>query len=167
MVAAERFRGDLLFRLNGMEIVVPPLRERGEDVRELAERFLDAAAGERDPPRLGADALAVLRAHRWPGNVRELKTVLTRLALASPDRIDAEAVRGLLDQTQPARLFSREVLRSGPLDQLKAQLEREYLIQLHADAGGDLRAVASALGISLQAVYKKLKSLGLRPRELG
>jgi DNA-binding NtrC family response regulator len=76
-------------------------------------------------------------------------------------------VRACLGPAQALRLFSQEFLRSGPLDRLKDQLEREYLIQLHSDLGRDLRAVASALGVTLQGVYKKLKSLGLRPRELG
>jgi transcriptional regulator with PAS, ATPase and Fis domain len=82
-VAAGRFREDLLYRLNVIHIVVPPLRERLDDVQPLAEHFLDRFAGSYQVarPRLSEEALAELTGHTWPGNVRELSNVIERIVV--------------------------------------------------------------------------------------
>ena len=102
----------------------------------------------------------------WPGNVRELQNVVTRLVLSASDVIGREDVQAALGKPSMAGFFKPAFLRSRPLDQLVTQLEREYLVQLHADRGGDLKAMAASLGITLQALYKRFKTLGVRPRDL-
>jgi DNA-binding NtrC family response regulator len=85
-VARGTFRQDLFYRLNGVTIVVPPLRERKGEIERLARTFLVAAArGRPRPPRLSAEALQMLLAYSWPGNVRELRNVIERAVLLSPD----------------------------------------------------------------------------------
>ena len=94
-VAAGRFRGDVLFRLNVVEIRVPPLRERQEDILELAGRFLTqfARSARREPPALSASAQQALAAYRWPGNLRELRNTIERaLILCQGSVIDVDAL---------------------------------------------------------------------------
>jgi len=100
LVAAGRFRADLLHRLDVVRLRLPPLRERREDIPLLAERFLAMAASKFDAPakRLAKPALAALMAHAWPGNVRELENVCWRLSALAPGetitRVDVEAAFG-------------------------------------------------------------------------
>ncbi len=100
------FRQDLYFRLNGLSIVIPPLRERVAEVASLARRFLDDAAARagRPPPTLTNDALAVLGAHRWRGNIRELRNVMERIVVLHPDpvlQVEHFAFLGVSPQPAP------------------------------------------------------------------
>ena len=99
------FREDLFYRLNVVPIRLPPLRERSEDVADLARHFLDRARAEGLPAKtLDAGAVEALRAYRWPGNVRELENVMRRLAALCPDEvIGAAAVRAELTDTEPPK----------------------------------------------------------------
>jgi len=118
-IASGRFREDLYFRLAVVPLVVPPLRERGDDIILLAEHFLARYAAEygRTPPRLERDAHAALSAHAWPGNVRELRNAMERAAIVlagpAPTAIGAAEIRRLLD---PGRAASGTASRdaSGP-----------------------------------------------------
>ena len=71
-----------------------------------------------------------------------------------------------LQKPKPAGLFSPEVLRSRPVEDLLRQLEKEHLVQLHADCGGELKGMAKALGITIRALYQRFRKLGVRPGEL-
>jgi len=166
LVAGGKFRSDLFYRLGVLEIVLPPLRERLEDLPDLVNHFRSSAGGEGTTPFFQESALGALATHLWPGNVRELKTVITRLSITSADTITANNVRALLDNAPARGLFSPALLRTWPLAKLHEQLEREYLIQLHEHHGGDRKAMASALGITTQALYKRLKTLGIRRRKI-
>jgi transcriptional regulator with PAS, ATPase and Fis domain len=96
LVRDGRFREDLYYRLNVVPIVVPPLRDRREDILALARLFIKRLAPDTSaPPELGSDAVVTLRQHHWPGNVRELRNVLERaMAYAPvPDVLHAEHLR--------------------------------------------------------------------------
>ena len=85
--AAGRFRQDLFFRLDGIALAIPPLRERPEEIEALAQQFLAAASREVERPsrpRSRRRTLALLRRHRWPGNVRELRNVIERAVVLAP-----------------------------------------------------------------------------------
>jgi len=166
LVEEGRLRPDLFYRLSTFEIVVPPLRERIEDLPELVERFRSLAGAEGDAPAFDREALGVLAAHHWPGNVRELENVVSRLTLMCAARVRAEDVRRALGAASSRTTFPAELLRSRPFGDLLAQLERDYLLQLHDDCGGDLRAMARALGIQVRALYDRFRRLGLAPRHL-
>jgi DNA-binding NtrC family response regulator len=98
--------------------------------------------------------------------VRELQNVVTRLVLTCGDRVEEKDVRRILGTTSPDGIFSSALLRSRALPDLQLQLEREYLLQLHADSGGDLKAMATRLGITRRALYDRFQRVGLRARDL-
>jgi two-component system NtrC family response regulator len=157
-VAAGRFREDLLYRLVILPIEVPPLRERGDDVLLLARHFLKAAA-EKDrvpAPRLSADVASALRAYAWPGNVRELENEMRRLVVLARGRVlrredlstalkggaSCAAVRGLLDG--------------------RLAYERDHVRQALVRNQGHRTRAAAELGITRQALYEKIRRLGLK-----
>ncbi|HZI12420.1 MAG TPA: sigma 54-interacting transcriptional regulator [Myxococcus sp.] len=153
---AGRFRKDLYYRLRVVELRVPPLRERREDILPLARVLLAEAAGRmgRPVPALTPRAADQLVRHAWPGNVRELENALERaVALARGRRVDLEDlpedVRGAL----PAPVVAGGV---RPLE----SIERDYILAALEHHGGNQVATARALGISAATLYRKLKQYG-------
>ena len=142
MIKAGTFREDLYYRLNTIEIRVPPLAERTDDVLPLAALFLG------DKP-LAADARDSLRRHSWPGNVRELKNVLQRATLLA---------------TGPEITAGDLALRSEPAAGAPDEPDRRTIEDALARAGGVIAQVASELGLSRQALYRRMEKLGI-PRE--
>jgi DNA-binding NtrC family response regulator len=151
-VAAGRFRQDLLFRLNTIEIALPPLRERREDIPALAQHFLSAHARRYRKSIAGFEtaALDALLAHRWPGNVRELDHAVERAVLmATGDRIrtsDLALHRG----ADGARLEDLS------LEEVESLLVRKAMERY----GGNVSHAARALGISRSALYRRLEKHG-------
>ena len=171
MLREGTFRQDLFYRLRGLEVRLPPLRDRIEDLPALVEHFRRRAAlSPEDAPAFSAEALRALAAHSWPGNIRELANAVVSLALTTTERIGAAEVgRFLMSSASaavPQGVFPRSLLLSQPLDQMLACLEREYLILLYREKGGDLEAVARTLGIQLRALFDRFKRLGIRSREI-
>ncbi len=155
-VAASRFRADLVYRLRVVELLVPPLRERGDDVDLLAERLLArlaAHAGRR--LTLGAPAKAALRAHTWPGNVRELKNVLERAVILAPGATIGPDDLGLRPAAAPA---------TDHFPTLEA-LEREHIVKALARTDGARAEAAQLLGIDRKTLYRRLRALGLADGE--
>jgi DNA-binding NtrC family response regulator len=149
-VARGTFRQDLYFRIAVIEIAVPPLRERREDVLALAEAFLEA------PKKLDGSARAALLAHDWPGNVRELQNrILRATAMASADTIAADDLGFRSAATQSA------AFEEAPLE--KTQIETALL-----NANGSVSKAAETLGLSRQSLYRRMEKLGIvlerRPR---
>jgi DNA-binding NtrC family response regulator len=158
-VAAGRFRQDLLFRLNTVEIHVPPLRSRRADIMPLAEHFLVQHAG-RYRKRFRAfadDAVAALLAHHWPGNVRELDHAVERgVLMAAGERLRA-ADLGLHAAGGGAPLAG-----PAPLDELPLEdVERLLIEKALARFGGSVTQAAHALGLSRSALYRRLEKHGL------
>jgi DNA-binding NtrC family response regulator len=154
-VAAGRFRRDLLFRLNTVEIPLPPLRSRRADVVPLAELFLAEHARRYRKPMRGFDegALAALLAHPWPGNVRELSHAVERgVLMAAGDRVRARDL-GL----QPSSAPSGSTLEDLPLE----DVERVLIQKALARYGGNVSQAAHALGLSRSALYRRLEKHGL------
>jgi two-component system nitrogen regulation response regulator GlnG len=102
-IRAGQFREDLFYRLNVVPIRLPPLRERAEDISDLARHFLERARADGLPAKtLDQGAVDAMRGHRWPGNVRELENLMRRLAALCPDEvIGAEAVQAELAELEP------------------------------------------------------------------
>jgi DNA-binding NtrC family response regulator len=159
---AGTLRADLLHRVRVLEIVVPALRDRPEDVAELAERFL--RDGRVSPPSLDPGAIERLRRHHWPGNVRELENVIARLALENPERISLDAVSAALGDTGVANSFPRNLLAASRLGELEERLAREYLLFHLERLGGDTNALSRFVGIGRQQLYRRLRKLGVRLR---
>jgi len=156
-VAAKRFREDLLFRLQVVELEVPPLRERTEEIVPLLEGFLRRAGARK--LEIAADARAALLAHRWPGNVRELRNLAEMAAVTVegntleladlPPRLVAESRARAAGATAASPAGSTRVER---LD----ELERRHLLAVYEQTGRDKRRAAELLGISLRTIYNKL-----------
>jgi DNA-binding NtrC family response regulator len=154
-LAGGRFRQDLLFRLNTIEIHVPPLRERPEDIPLLAEHFL-GQHGRRYRKGLSgfhADALRALTAHAWPGNVRELDHAVERAVLMARGPEVREADLGL----RAAPADAARGIEEMSLEDVEAFLIKKAL-QRH---GGSVSRAAEALGLSRSALYRRLQRYGL------
>jgi DNA-binding NtrC family response regulator len=153
-VAAGRFRKDLYYRLRVVELTVPPLRERREDILPLAQVFLVDAARQvgRPVPVLGKDVADQLQRHDWPGNVRELRNAMERaVALSRGTRIELEDLPEDVRVALPAH-----VLAGG--GRTLEELEREYILAVLARNGGNRTRTAQELGIGATTLYRKLKS---------
>ena len=168
------FREDLYYRLNVLAIHVPPLRERGDDVKLLAQHFLAGFGAASGKPKIeiAPGALERLAAHPWPGNIRELQNTMESLVVWSDGvTITAEDVgRRLRDlpptEAQPAEPAPAPVSAavSGevpPLDGWLAAHERQYILQTLERCGDNRTVAARLLGISRRAFYNKLEKHGL------
>lgn len=148
-----KFRQDLYFRLNVVQIKLPPLRERKSDIRLLVNHFLEKLVEEdRSVPAISEDAMAWLLAYDWPGNVRELENVIERaLSLGSGPVLQAADFPTNLHYGASDRMPQNdEVLR---LD----ELERRAILRALREANGDKLAAARLLGIGKTTLYRKLK----------
>ncbi len=158
-----RFREDLYYRLNVIPIVVPPLRERTEDIPELAEEFLKAYAKSTGgkPKRLTTGGLAILTQYRWPGNVRELKNFMERLAILSPEEEIPEDLISRFLHRKESTDAAQGGLGAPTLREARQQFERAYIAGKLAEHGGNVSQTAAAIGIERSHLHKKMKSLGL------
>jgi Nif-specific regulatory protein len=156
-VIESRFRQDLYYRLVGAEIAIPPLRDRGDDVLELAENFLARIRQKRAAPsRFSADAVTAMRGYRWPGNVRELRHAVERAAaIATGDAIEA----GDLALRPSAPANPAEPAAAGTLAARFAALaaaERRFAEEAMAKAGGNVSEAARLLGITRIMLKRRL-----------
>lgn len=154
-IAAGRFREDLFYRLNGVELHVPPLRERGDDIVLMARHFLEKWAHSCGRPnmRLAAPALERLRSYPWPGNVRELDNEIERAAaLACTDEIAVSDLSDALRDYRPVKAATTSILKDS---------ERTLIEQAFQECGGNKTSAAERLGMSREGLRKKMKRLGL------
>jgi DNA-binding NtrC family response regulator len=166
-VQGGRFREDLYFRLQVFPLRLPPLRERPEDVPELAEHLLERIGGA--PRKLAADALSALRSYDWPGNVRELLNVLRRASLfATSDVLDGELVRRMIAASVFAHPSAKakpapaaEARAEGETTATLAELERAHIEKTLARMGGNITKAAASLGIDRRTLQRKLRSYGI------
>jgi DNA-binding NtrC family response regulator len=159
-----RMREDFLYRVLGIEIILPPLRERREDIPLLVNHFLQVEAGRFGPrPRIDPEALEMLFRHDWPGNVRELENEIRRLVILDPARIRARDL---------AASWSREE-KKGPLSgiqegvswaEAKEALDRAYYEDALRRSGGQIAAAARHLGLHERSIYKMRRRFE-RPRD--
>ena len=176
--AGGTFRRDLYFRLNGVTISVPPLRERREEITPLASAFIaemSHAAGRSAVPVLEPDAQAWLEAYSWPGNVRELRNVVERAVLLVDESrhsiTTAELPKGLRPgATADVELRETDEPNSSPAESLKdavAGLEKQRVLLALAEAGGNQKRAAGILGISRGTLLARLDAFGItRPRKV-
>lgn len=155
-VAQGRFRQDLLFRLNTVEIRLPPLRDRGDDIPRLAEHFLRLHRERYRRPIMGftPEAFQALREHLWPGNVRELDHVIERAVLMCAGTV-VTAFDLALETTPDARLSAR--LEEMSLEDAERLLIKKALARFE----GNANRAAEALGLSRSALYRRLQKYGL------
>ena len=168
-VEAGRFRRDLYFRLNVLEVVLPPLRERIEDLPLLVSHFLTrlAAKNGRPVPSVTPRFLELLARHAWPGNIRELINVLERALILSRTRtLGPEALPPQLRQSHSQKDDAASG-SSHPPTQTLEELERQRIRDALKEHGGHREKTADALGISRRTLQYKLRKFGLLEREGG
>jgi DNA-binding NtrC family response regulator len=159
LVEESKFRPDLYYRISTLELFVPPLRERREDIPLLAADILEGLARDLGQARLTitAEAERALCAYDWPGNIRELRNVLERALLRSHGaELDAASII-MPSEPAPVAAADNVVRRSGTLD----EVERDYIEQVLREEKGAIDAVAARLGISRSAVYYKARKFGI------
>jgi two-component system nitrogen regulation response regulator NtrX len=158
------FREDLFYRLNVIPFTVPPLRERAEDIPLLAEHFLKgfATAYGRRPKEISAEGLEILMNYSWPGNVRELRNLMERLVILYPQhRIEARHLPLGTRRGQSSRTWDG----FGSLHEVREAAEREYILRKLEETGGNVTRAAELLGLERSHLYRKMKSLGIAPKE--
>jgi two-component system response regulator PilR (NtrC family) len=162
-VAAQRFRQDLYYRLNVIELRVPPLRERREDIEEIASNVLRRLADGSDQPaaRLTPQALVALKGYRFPGNVRELENMLERAyTLCEDHQINADDLR----LAEPASVNNQDGPSLADIDNLEDYLEsveRKLILQALEETRWNRTAAAQRLNLTFRSMRYRLKKLGL------
>ncbi len=161
-ITEKRFRDDLYYRINVVKIVLPPLRDRGNDVLKLASHFLDRYAGLKSPNKkvtLSPDAAERLVDYNWPGNVRELENCIERaVALSRFDRIVAD------DLPQRIRTHRTDRISSGAGEPAEIvtmdELERRHVLRVLKLVGGNKSRAAQILGLDRRTLYRRLERYG-------
>ena len=179
-VAAKTFREDLFYRLNVVRIQLPPLRQRIEDIRLLAEYFVQKVAAEKRLPKLklSEEAVRVLEAHHWPGNVRELENTIQRACvLATSDILlpkdiplgvtssDGSKSEGNVSTKEEAIEVLLRAAQADASIELLPWLEREFTVHAMRETGGNQVRAAKLLGITRATLRKRLDRFGIT-REL-
>ena len=158
MVAQEKFREDLYYRLSVVPIRVPALRERPHDIRLLAEYFLEDFCSRNNfrPKRVDAAVFPMLESYGWPGNARELRNVIERMAILSPgDTLTRDSV--------PVEI--RVQRESGPkstIQEARESAEREHILRALEESSWNVSGAARALGMERTNLHKRIRALGLR-----
>jgi DNA-binding NtrC family response regulator len=156
MLAEGSFREDLYYRLAVMQVDLPPLRSRPEDIVPLAERVLAQLGARQSPPRsmrLSPEAQNLLVAYHWPGNVRELMNVLERgVALCQGEMIADDDLPSQVREKRPADFLGAAVARRMTL----SELEREFIERVLEDEAGNKTRAAQRLGLDRKTLYRKL-----------
>jgi two-component system response regulator HydG len=161
-VAEKLFRGDLFYRLNVVQMRLPPLRARGNDVLLLAQHFLDQAAARQNKrvERLSAKAAERLLAYSWPGNVRELQNCIERaVALTAYDQIGIDDLPERVRDHRPSQIL----LASDHPSELVTmeEIERRYILRVLDVVGGNKSLAAQILGFDRRTLYRKLERFGV------
>ncbi|AVR88731.1 sigma-54-dependent transcriptional regulator [Thauera aromatica] len=165
-----RFREDLYYRLNVIQLRIPPLRERGADIVELAQHFARRYARDEhcSPIRFADETGQMLLAYPWPGNVRELKNLVERLTILMPGRLIVPSdlpheITAAAPALAPPARFAVEADGAGtrPIEHQLAAAERKLLEDALSRAGGQKGRAAEILGISRHALKRRLQRLGL------
>jgi two-component system, NtrC family, nitrogen regulation response regulator NtrX len=164
-ISKGNFREDLFYRLNVIPFYVPPLRERKEDVPQLARYFLREFSQKYDrrQKEISDEALDALRRYSWPGNVRELRNLIERVVIMNPtvNRIDRKHLPTLIYR-DGARRASGEFTS---LHQARTAYERDYILKKLDENHGSVSRTAEVLGLERSHMYRKMKALGIAVKE--
>ena len=170
-IAEGRFRQDLYYRLNVYPIVMPPLRERMEDIPMLAKYFAECIGRDmgKAPVRFSSEALHAMCTHDWPGNIRELENCVERLSITSSGQtigtgdIEYCGIRVSAEKTEKMSLETYANIADFPLDldRLLEDMERGFIIQALEQASGVQVKAAELLNISERSIWHRIKKLGI------
>ena len=160
MIASRLFGEDLFYRLNVVQVPVPPLRDHREDIPGLVEHFvrlLSRDSGHR-PKEFSPGALSRLGAHSWPGNVRELKNLVERLLILVPGPVVGEGdLRGMLPGSLPDLAPEAVPQPELPLREARDRFERSYVMEVLARCGGNIARASARLGVDRTSLHRKIR----------
>jgi two-component system, NtrC family, nitrogen regulation response regulator NtrX len=156
MVAQQKFREDLYYRLCVVPVRVPALRERIEDIRALAEYFLAEFCARNNfrAKTFEPDAVEALEQYWWPGNIRELRNVIERMAILAADGALGAA-------TVPAEIRAGKSVAKGNLRETRESAERDHILRTLEDAQWNVSSAARALGMERTNLHKRIRALGI------
>jgi DNA-binding NtrC family response regulator len=157
-VAEGRFRADLYYRLNVIQIRLPALRERREDIEELVEHFLKKLCAGKEPKTMSPEAREILMGYDWPGNVRELENTIERAVILSDDGVIAP--EDLPERVLQGGKRRGSLVIDNPTLTLD-ELEKEYILKVLAYTNGQKKRASEILGINPSTLYRKLLAYGL------
>ncbi len=165
MITRGKFREDLYFRINVVPIMIPPLRERREDLPELIGYFLAKfkRPSEQEPRMISPEGLKVLSGYHWPGNIRELKNFTERITIMTEEPvISAASVKtylGAAMMEEPSGLFA--AYRDMPLSEARDRFERDMIVFKLRENGGNITRAAEVLGLYASNLHSKMKKLNI------
>jgi Nif-specific regulatory protein len=158
------FREDLYYRVNVFPIYLPPLRERKDDIMQLADHFLEkyAAENHKNITRISTPAIEMLTSYHWPGNIRELENCIERAVLLC----DGEVIRS--EHLPPSLQMIKKTEQVAPqsLNEIIANKEKELIIDALKKSGGQQRKAARELGLTERILGYKIKQYGIYPKLL-
>jgi DNA-binding NtrC family response regulator len=155
LVESGLFRQDLLYRLQGVSIKLPPLRERREDIRPMALAFLAQYSLHGKQLSITKDAMLALERYNWPGNVRELKHTMQRLAAMNSGIIRLEDLPAEVVSTPVVASVMNDIIPEGDLPTLD-QLESSYLLRVLSAVGGNKSRAAQVMGVDRKTLYRMI-----------
>ncbi|HKZ07666.1 MAG TPA: sigma-54 dependent transcriptional regulator [Methylomirabilota bacterium] len=166
LVAEGKFRADLFYRLQGVRLRLPPLRERIDDLPDLITHLLDRTARRmnRLPATVSTEALRALWAYAWPGNVRELQHVLEGAMVMSDGVIQPEHLPPAIQRSTAQPPAGAAPVLAGPLDEALENWERQMILDALRQGGGVQARAAKILGISERSLWYRVKKLGIQVR---
>ena len=167
MIVEKRFREDLYFRLNVINLSLPPLSQRGDDILLLANHFLKQFCYQigRSVPVFQSSARAALQAHAWPGNIRELRNTIERVAyLCGDQKIEKD---DLMLTTAPRNLGQGQLPITGTLNGATRQFQVEHIERAIETCSGNMTDAAAYLGLHRSNLYRKMTQLGMKGVEDG
>ncbi|MFV1957725.1 MAG: sigma-54-dependent transcriptional regulator [bacterium] len=169
-IATGRFREDLFFRLNVFPFLLPPLRERRDDIPPLVENYVQEFGTQYSKPelRFSPKALRAMVSYFWPGNVRELKNVVERVAiLAEGDTVDLELIPVSVREPKPGPKDSSTAKSIVDYRRAKRQFERDFFLDRLSDNDWNISRTSQQVGLERSNLHRKIKQLGLRDSEKG
>ncbi len=169
-IASGRFREDLFFRLNVFPFLLPPLRERRDDIPPLVENYVQELGTQYSKPelRFSPKALQAMVSYFWPGNVRELKNVVERVViLAKGDTVDLELIPVSVREPKPGPKDSSTGKNIVDYRLAKEQFERDFFLDRLFDNDWNISRTSQQVGLERSNLHRKIKQLGLRDSEKG
>jgi DNA-binding NtrC family response regulator len=168
-VREEKFRQDLFHRIHVFPLLLPPLRERRDDIPALVEHFAAQVCAQNGwkPVPFTPDAIEALQSHPWPGNVRELRNMVERLMLLATDgQVDLATVQIALPKTSPGAGVAPTEIGSGALADRVQSFEREVILAELKRSHQNMSLAAKTLGLERSHLYKKAEQLGIDLRAM-
>jgi len=165
-IKKRKFREDLYFRLNVIPIIVPPLRERLEDLDELIAYFMKKYKHPKfpKPKKISPDAMNILKSYHWPGNIRELKNFMERINIMTEEQVILPATvnqyLGAIETDAPDSYL--HAFSEMKLNQAKDQFEKEFIVQKLKNNSNNISKTAEILGLYPSNLHNKIKKLGIK-----